>query len=64
MQDEILEYIKDSVDRIEAKQDKHSDRLNEVERWQSNANGKMTMLSIMGMTIGGLMTGIVEYFRH
>lgn len=64
MSDEILQYIKDSVDRIESKQDKHDDRLGEVEKWQANASGKMTMLGFVGMAIGGIFTGIAEYFRH
>lgn len=64
MSDEVLNYIKNSVDRIEEKQDKHDERLRTIENWQSNANGKMTMISMVGVTIGGLITATVEYFRH
>lgn len=64
MSDDVLNYIKNSVDRIEAKQDKHDERIKDVELWQSNANGKMTMLGAVGVTIGGLLTAAVEYLRH
>lgn len=64
MSDEILKYIKGSVDRIEENQKDHAKRLNEVEKWQANANGKMTMLGIVGVTIGGFCTAIIQYFRH
>lgn len=64
MSEEILTYIKDSVDRIEAKQDKHDMRIGEVEKWQSNANGKVSMIAAIGIFIGGALTAAADYFRH
>lgn len=64
MSDEILTYIKASVDRIEEKQDDHTKRITEVEKWQANAEGKMTMLGAVGVAIGAAFTAVGEYFRH
>ncbi len=64
MSDETLQYIKEAVDRIEAKQDKHGDRIVGIERWQSNADGKMTMLGIVCAGVGAVAASVVTYFRH
>lgn len=64
MSDEILSYIKNTVDRIETKQDKHDERIRTVENWQADANGKITMVGVFGVTLGGFFTAVVEYFRH
>lgn len=64
MSDEMLNYIKNSVDRIESKQDKHDERIRNVENWQADANGKVTMVGAFGVTLGGVITAVVEYFRH
>ncbi len=64
MSDEILNYIKDTVDRIEVKQDGHDTRLRTVENWQSNASGKMSIIGLIGATIGGILTATVQLFRH
>lgn len=63
MSDEVLTYIKDTVTRIETKQDKHDERLGEVEKWQANANGKMTILGAVGVAIGTLCTTVLQSFR-
>jgi hypothetical protein len=64
MSDEILTYIKDTVTRIETKQDNHDVRIGNVERWQSNADGKITMIAAIGAAIGGGIVAVVDYFRH
>ena len=64
MSDEILTYIKDSVDRIESKQDNHDVRIGKLENWQSNADGKITMVSAIGAAIGGAVVAVFDYFRH
>lgn len=64
MSDEILNYIKGTVDRIEVNQKDHAQRINEVEKWQANANGKITMLGAVGVAIGGIFTAIGQYFKH
>jgi hypothetical protein len=60
MSNDILEYIKDSVDRIESKIDRHDDRIITVERWQSNAEGKVTMVGIFGSLVGGLVVWLTS----
>lgn len=64
MSDEILSYIKNSVDRIESKQDKHDERIGAVENWQSNADGKITIIAAVCAAIGGTVVAVVDYFRH
>lgn len=64
MSEEILTYIKNTVDRIEENQNDHAKRITEVEKWQANANGKMTMLGAVGVAIGGFFTAFFQYFRH
>ena len=64
MSDDILDYIKNTVDRIEVKQDKHDERLGSIERWQSDANGKISMIGVIGVAIGGAVTAVITYFRH
>lgn len=64
MSDEILTYIKDTVTRIETKQDKHEERISDVENWQSNANGKMTVLAAVGVAIGGAFASLINYMKH
>lgn len=61
---DILEYIKEAVDRIEDKQDKHADRLGHIERWQSNADGKITVIGVLGVAVGGFLTAMIGYFKH
>lgn len=63
MSDEILSYIKDSVDRIEGKQDKHDERIRKVENWQADANGKVTTIGAIGVVMGGIITAVAEYFK-
>lgn len=64
MSDEILTYIKDSVTRIEENQKDHAKRIGDVEKWQANANGKMTVLGAVGIAIGTIFTAVIQSFRH
>lgn len=64
MSEELLTYIKNSVDRIETKQDKHDERIGAVEKWQSNADGKITIIAAVCAAIGGAIVAVVDYFRH
>ncbi len=63
MSDEILIYIKDSVTRIEANQKDADKRIRDVEDWQNNANGKISMVGLFGVTIGGSIMAAIEWFR-
>ncbi len=64
MSDEILNYIKDTVDRIETNQDDHTKRIGEVEKWQANANGKISVVAAICTAIGGGIVAVIDYFRH
>ncbi len=64
MSDALLKYIKESVDRIEDKLDKHDERIGHLENWQHNANGKVTMLGAIGVAIGGFITWLTGIFHH
>lgn len=64
MSDEILNYIKSTVDRIELKQGLQDERIGDLEKWQANANGKMTILSALGVAIGAGLTAAANYFKH
>ena len=61
--DQLLRYIKEAVDRIEKKQDKHEERIGLLERWQSDANGKITASVMFSAGIAAVLTGLIEYFR-
>lgn len=63
MSEEVLNYIKKSVDRIEDNQIDHAKRIGELERWQSNSDGKQTMLGMVGVCAGAVIAGIVEWVR-
>jgi len=63
MSEELLTYIKGSVDRIEAKQDKYEERQRAVETWQADANGKISMVGLFGVTLGGAIMAAIGYFR-
>lgn len=64
MSDEILNYIKDAVDRVEEKLDKHNDRLGIVEKWQSNADGKVTMFGLFCVSLGGILSWLTNLFHR
>ena len=64
MSDEILTYIKETVDRIETKQDTHDIRIRHVENWQSNANGRVSTIGMFCGAIGAAFVGFIDYFRH
>ena len=64
MADEILEYIKNTVTRIEENQDKQDVRLRDVEKWQNNANGKIGAVATLGVMIGAALTAAADFFRH
>lgn len=63
MADELLNYIRDSVDRIEGKLDRHDDRINDVEKWQANAAGKVTMLAAVFSALGGFIMWFSGFFH-
>ncbi len=64
MSDDILEYIKETVTRIENKQDTHDTRLRAVERWQNDAGGKITMLSAIGVVMGAALAAAADFFKR
>lgn len=64
MSDDLLVYIKDTVTRIEAKQDKHDERIRTVESWQNRADGKVTAFGAVGVLIGGVITWVVELWKN
>lgn len=64
MTDHLLEYIKEAVDRIETKLDKHDERLRKTEDWQSNANGKITAFGLVGVFLGSVVTWATDLFKH
>lgn len=63
MSTETLEYIKETVTRIEMKLDSHDTRIRSVENWQSNANGKITAFGIAGVLVGGAVTYLTDLFK-
>ncbi len=63
MSEELLRYIKESVDRIEDKQDSHAQDISNIKQWQSNIDGKITMVGIFGVAIGGIATWFAEMFH-
>ena len=64
MSDDILSFIKDTVLRIEAKQDKHDDRIRAVESWQNNTDGKITAYGVVGVLIGAAITWVSEFWKN
>lgn len=39
-------------------------RVNSVEKWQANADGKITMFGVFCMVIGGVIVWITNLFKH
>ncbi len=64
MSDQILTYIKETVDRIEDNQKDHVKRITEVEKWQANANGKISIIAAICTAIGGGAIAAIDYFRR
>lgn len=61
---QLLNYIKEAVDRVEGKIDGHDERIRKTESWQANADGKITAFGAAGVAIGGLITWIASFFKH
>ena len=61
---QLLNYIKEAVDRVEGKIDGHDERLRTVENWQSKTDGKITMFGVLCTTAGGAFAWIVSLFKH
>lgn len=54
--DELREHRRETRERL----DKINGRVRKTEEWQANANGKMTILSAIGMMAGGIVAWLAE----
>jgi hypothetical protein len=64
MQDDVLQYIKESVTRIEKNQDAQDIRLRALESWQSTANGKIGAVASIGVIVGAALAAASNFFKH
>lgn len=61
MSDEISNII---LEELRALRSDLAPRVNAVEKWQSNADGKITMFGIFCVTIGGMISWVVSILKH
>lgn len=57
-----LDAINQRLDKINGTLDKHDGKINELEKFKDNLQGKMTIISTLGGFIGGLITIIINSF--
>ncbi len=57
-----LDAINQRLDKINGTLDKHDGKINELEKFRDNLQGKMTVISTIGGFIGGLITIVINYF--
>ena len=58
----ILEELREFRAEVNARHDKIDERIRDVESWQSNANGKITIIGSLGVLMGGFFTWVVGIF--
>lgn len=58
--DELRAHRQESAQRHEG----FDKRIRKVEIWQADASGKMTMLGLVGVVAGGIVTWLTQIFRH
>jgi len=58
--DELRAHREESRDR----HDKIETRVRNVEAWQSNADGKITVFGLVGVFIGGFVTWVTNLFHN
>lgn len=56
-----LDAINKRLDKINGTLDKHDNKINELETFKDNLQGRMTVISTIGGFIGGLITIIINY---
>ena len=66
----ILEEVRNTRDELKAhraesllRHDGIDTRVRHIESWQSNANGKITMIGIVGVLVGGVIGWITDIFK-
>lgn len=62
--DVILQYLQSIEGKIDDLKDDLSPRVNKVEAWQSNADGKLTAFGAFCVTIGGIVGWLVSLIKH
>lgn len=55
----MLQYLESIDNKIDELKKDLVPRVNKVEAWQNNANGKISMIGLFGSLIGGLVMWIV-----
>lgn len=65
--DIILQYLQSIEGKIDNMLDKlisHDTRIGDTEKWQSNADGKVTAIGVICVALGGIISWIVGLVKH
>lgn len=57
----ILEELREHRRESSMRHEKMDHRVRKIEDWQSNANGKITMLGAIGVFMGGIVTWLTKF---
>ena len=59
-----LDSIKDRLDKMNGSILRHEDRINTLESFKDNLEGRMSIISALGGFIGGIVTVVFNWLLH
>lgn len=60
----ILEELRAHREESSKRHEQIDVRVRKVETWQSNADGKVTMIGVFGVLFGGFITWLTDLFHR